>query len=149
MAPAPAPAPPPPPPPAAAPTPSAASSRNEDLDSEIKAQVEQVVRTEVEELRVLQVSIAQLSATDQMDEYHEACEEYTKRNRELAALQDLVAKGQYEAAAQRVLQTMENSGMGHDKDDYSELPKPKVLGFEETIAVCRGEMLEWRQYFKS
>ena len=126
-APAPAPAPPPPPPPAA-PTPSAASSRNEDLDSEIKAQVEQVklrnptrvttaytlqvVRTEVEELRVLQVSIAQLSATDQMDEYHEACEEYTKRNRELAALQDLVAKGQYEAAAQRVLQTMENSGMG-------------------------------------
>lgn len=111
--------------------------------------MEQVVRTEVEELRVLKVSLAQLSATDQMDEYHELHQEYTKRDQELHELQELVTKGQYEAAAQRVLSTMENSGMGHDNDDYSELPKPKVLGFEESIAVCRSEMLEWRQQFKS
>eukprot|EP00656_Telonema_subtile_P035135 TRINITY_DN39129_c0_g1_i1.p1 TRINITY_DN39129_c0_g1~~TRINITY_DN39129_c0_g1_i1.p1 ORF type:complete len:192 (-),score=65.09 TRINITY_DN39129_c0_g1_i1:67-642(-) len=144
------PAPPPAPAPVAAPAQAAPPSRNEDLDKEIRAQVEQVIRTEIEELKLLGVQLRSLRGRpDQKAEHDEAMAEYTARDTELKQLQQHMALGQYEAAAQRVLQGMEDSGMGATEEDYAELPRPKILTMEEELMVCQHEMQQWRAYFKA
>jgi hypothetical protein len=89
-----------------------------------------------------------LIRADKQQELQELTEEYSSRDKELKQLQHLMAAGQYEQAAQRVLQSMENSGMGHDEDDFADLPKPPMLSFGEEIRSCQVEMQEWRAYFK-
>lgn len=127
------------------------ADRNEDLDREIKAQVEQVVRTEIEELALLQTTIDALQTrADQRAEYLAALDEHSRRDAELRNLQQHIERGQYEQAAQRVLLAMENNAAyDQEIDEFASLEKPPVLGFHDQLSNCQRDMVQWRAYFRN